>query len=139
MRIAATVENGQIFEHFGHTERFKIYDIEQNKVVVATTVNTNGSGHGALADILKKIKVDTLICGGIGEGAKRALAEANIAVFGGVKGDADRAVEALLNGTLQFDPKAACSHHGEHHQHAHHGESCGEHGCGEHCHEGDHS
>ena len=27
MRIAVTYENGQIFQHFGHTEAFKIYDV----------------------------------------------------------------------------------------------------------------
>ncbi|MDD2190880.1 MAG: NifB/NifX family molybdenum-iron cluster-binding protein [Eubacteriales bacterium] len=127
MRIAVTYENGQVFQHFGHTERFKVYDIENGKVTTATTVNTNGSGHGALADILKKISVNTLICGGIGGGAKRALAEAGIELFGGVSGDADKAVEQLLAGKLNFDSDATCDHHGEHH-----GDTCGEHGCGEH-------
>jgi predicted Fe-Mo cluster-binding NifX family protein len=128
MRIAVTYENGQVFQHFGHTERFKIYDIEDGKVTVATIANTNGSGHGALADILKKLHVDALICGGIGGGAKRALAEANIKLYGGASGDADQAVEALLAGKLQFDPEALCEHHGEHH------DNCGTHGCGEHDH-----
>ncbi len=131
MRIAVTYENNQIFQHFGHTQRFKIYDVEEGRVTTATTVNTNGSGHGALADILKKLSVDTLICGGIGGGAKRALADANIRLYGGVQGDADQAVEALLAGSLQYDENASCSHGGEHH---HHGETCGEHGCGNHQH-----
>jgi predicted Fe-Mo cluster-binding NifX family protein len=114
MRIAVTYENGQVFQHFGHTERFKIYDIENGKVTIATTVNTNGSNHGALADILKKISVDTLICGGIGAGAKRALAEAGIKLYGGVSGDADKAVEQLLARTLKFDSEATCAHRGDH-------------------------
>lgn len=125
MRIAVTYQDGEVFQHFGHTERFKIYDIENGEVAVATTVNTDGSGHGALADILKKLRVDALICGGIGGGAKRALAEANIALYGGVCGDADRAVEALLAKTLAFDSDATCDHHGEHHG----GDTCREHGC----------
>lgn len=127
MRIAVTYENGQIFQHFGHTQRFKVYDIQDNKVTIATTVNTNGSGHGALSDILKKINVDTLICGGIGAGAKKALSEANIKLYGGVTGDADKAVDALLAGTLKFDSDATCDHHGEHHDH-----DCGEHDCHDH-------
>lgn len=126
MRIAVAYENGQVFQHFGHTERFKVYDIEAGEVRLATTINTNGSGHGALADILKKIGVDALICGGIGGGAKRALAEAAIKLYGGVSGDADKAVESLLAGKLMFDSDATCDHHGEHHD-----GSCGEHGCGE--------
>ncbi len=132
MRVAVAYENGQVFQHFGHTERFKVYDIENGTIALATTVNTNGSGHGALADILKKIHADTLICGGIGGGAKRALAEAGIKLYGGVSGDADKAVESLLAGKLIFDPNAACEHHGEHHD-----GTCGEHGCGEHHHHGD--
>ena len=127
MRIAVTYENGQVFQHFGHTERFKVYDIENGKVMAATTVNTNGSGHGALADILKKIHVDTLICGGIGGGAQRALSEAGIKLYGGVSGDTDKAVEALLAEKLEYDADVMCDHHGENHD----GE-CGEHGCGEH-------
>lgn len=128
MRIAVTYENGQVFQHFGHTERFKIYDVEDGAVKLVTTVNTDGSGHGALADILKKLHVDTLICGGIGGGAKRALAEANIRLYGGVAGSTDKAVEALLGGKLDYDPEVLCEHHGAHH------DECGKHDCGEHDH-----
>lgn len=131
MRIAVAYENGQVFQHFGHTERFQVYDVENGKVTLSTLINTNGSGHGALADILKKGHVDTLICGGIGDGARQALDEAGIQLYGGVSGDADRAVEALLNGTLHFDPEVTCDHHGHNHDGEH---SCGEHGCGEHHH-----
>lgn len=130
MRIAVTYENEEVFQHFGHTERFKVYDVENGKVVLSTLVNTNGSGHGALADILKKINVDTLICGGIGGGAKLALAEAGIKLYGGVSGNADQAVKAFLDNQLSFNPNVSCNHHGEHHHE--HGETCGEHGCGSH-------
>jgi len=122
MRVAVTYENGQVFQHFGQSERFKIYDIEKGKVIVATTVNTNGSGHGALADILKKLQVNALICGGIGDGAKRALSEANIELYAGVAGDTDKAVEALLSGKLHFNSESTCDHHGEHHH-----ETCSKH------------
>ena len=76
MRIAVTYENGNIFQHFGHTEQFKIYEVEGSEIKNSEVVDTNGSGHGALADFLKERKVDKLICGGIGGGAKAALAEA---------------------------------------------------------------
>lgn len=122
MRIAVTYENGNVFQHFGHSERFKVYDVANGEIAVATTINTNGSGHGALADILKKCNVDTLICGGIGAGAKRALAEAGIALYGGVSGSADKAVADLLAKNLMYNSDVECEHHGEHH----HG-SCGEH------------
>ena len=130
MKIAVTYENGQIFQHFGHTAQFKIYDVEDGKVVKSEVVDTNGRGHGALAGILSASDIDVLICGGIGGGAQMALATAGIKLFGGVSGDADKAVEALLAGSLAFNPNVQCNHHGEHH----HGEGhqCGEHGCGSH-------
>lgn len=132
MRIAVTYENGQIFQHFGHAQEFKVYDVEEGKIVAAEVVNTDGQGHGALAGVLNALHADVLICGGIGGGAQAALAAAGIRLFGGVSGDADEAVKALLAGNLTYNPNVQCNHHGEHH---HHGGECGNHGCGEHhCH-----
>ena len=127
MKIAVTYENGQIFQHFGHTKAFKIYTVEDNKVVSADVVDTNGSGHGALAGMLRILGVDTLICGGIGGGAQTALKDAGIALYGGVSGDADTAVEENLAGTLMFNPNVKCSHHD--HEHGEGGHTCGSHGC----------
>ena len=127
MKIAVTYENGQIFQHFGHTEQFKVYTIEDNKVVSAEVINTNGQGHGALAGVLSALNADALICGGIGGGAQMALAQAGIQLFAGVAGEADAAVAALLNGSLRFSTSANCSHHGDHH---HENGACGSHGCG---------
>ena len=131
MKIAVTYENGEIFQHFGHTETFKLYEIADGKVINAEVVDTNGSGHGALAGFLVQHGVDTLICGGIGGGAQNALAQAGIRLFGGVSGNADDAVNALLAGNLGYDPDVHCNHH-EHHGEGH---DCGNHGCGSHsCH-----
>lgn len=127
MKIAVTYENGQIFQHFGHTKAFKIYTVEDNKVVSADVVDTNGSGHGALAGMLRILGVDTLICGGIGGGAQTALKDAGIALYGGVSGDVDTAVEEYLAGTLMFNPNVKCSHHD--HEHGEGGHTCGSHGC----------
>lgn len=131
MRIAVTYEDGQIFQHFGHTEMFKLYDVEDGKVVGSEVVDTNGQGHGALAGFLLGNKVDVLICGGIGGGAQMALADAGIKLFGGVAGSADTAVEAFLKQELMYNPDVKCNHHGEGHEHG----NCGSHGCGNHgCH-----
>ena len=133
MRIAVTYENGEIFQHFGHTEQFKLYEAVDGKIVHAEVVDTNGSGHGALAGFLMQNGVDTLICGGIGGGAQAALAEAGIKLYGGVSGDADAAVSALLNGNLGYNPNVHCDHHD--HEHGEEGHTCGNHGCGKHsCH-----
>ena len=124
MKIAVTYENGQVFQHFGHTAQFKLYDVRDGQVAASQVVDTNGSGHGALAGFLRAQGVDTLICGGIGGGARTALAQAGIQLFGGVSGSADQAVADLLAGTLAYQPDVLCDHHG-------HGEghSCGSHGC----------
>lgn len=126
MKIAVTYENGQVFQHFGHTAQFKVYEAQDGKILSSQVVDTNGSGHGALAGFLAAQGVDTLICGGIGGGARTALAEAGIELFPGASGSADAAVQSLLNGTLIFNPDTVCSHH-------HHGEGhdCGSHSCGE--------
>ena len=130
MRIAVTYENGEIFQHFGHTEQFKIYDVEDGKIISSKVVDAGGSGYGALAGVLSALKVDALICGGIGGGAQNALAQAGIRLFGGVSGNADEAVNALLAGNLGYNPNVHCDHH-DHEA----GHSCGDHGCGSHsCH-----
>ena len=129
MRIAVTYENGQIYQHFGHTAQFKVYEVEEGKVISSEIVDTNGSGHGALAGFLREKQIDTLICGGIGGGAQNALAQAGIQLYGGVAGEADVAVESLIQGELAYNPNVQCSHHGEHHQD---GGDCGSHGCGSH-------
>ena len=129
MKIAVTYENGQVFQHFGHTEEFKVYDTEDKKILSSQVVGTGGSGHEALAVFLKNLGVEVLICGGIGGGARTALAQAGIELYPGASGDADQAVEALLSGSLVYDPNTVCSHHhegGEHNCHGH-GHSCGEH------------
>ena len=129
MRIAVTFENEEIFQHFGHTQQFKVYDVEDGAVVSTQVVDTNGSGHGALAGILSMLNADVLICGGIGGGAQAALAMAGIRLYGGVCGNADAAVAAFLEGKLDFNPNVQCSHHDHHHE----GGSCGDHGCGGNC------
>lgn len=129
MRIAVTYEDGEIFQHFGHTQQFKVYDVQDGKIASSEVVDTNGSGHGALAGVLSALNVDALICGGIGGGARMALTEAGIQLYGGVSGNADEAVQALAEGRLEFNPNVHCDHHGEHHGKGH---SCGEHGCGSH-------
>jgi predicted Fe-Mo cluster-binding NifX family protein len=113
MKIAVTYENGNIFQHFGKTQHVKLYDVTDKTVVSSTVSSTNGNGHSALAVFLKDNGIDTIICGGLGDCAREALAKAGITLYGGVSGDADSAVAALLAGTLQYNPQITCSHHDE--------------------------
>ncbi|MFH7445072.1 NifB/NifX family molybdenum-iron cluster-binding protein, partial [Pseudomonas syringae pv. tagetis] len=87
----------------------KLYDVKDGEVTEARVLPTDGCGHGALAGFLKAHGADTLICGGLGGGARAALAEAGIRVYGGASGDADAAVQALLRGELAYEPDATCT------------------------------
>ena len=127
MKIAVTYDNGNIFQHFGRTESFKIYEVEDNKVISSEVIGSNGVGHGALAGLLSGQSVDVLICGGIGGGAQAALQEAGVELCAGAEGDADQAVEAYLKGEL-ISTGANCDHH--HHEDGH---SCGDHEEGHSC------
>ena len=132
MRIAVTYEDGNIFQHFGHTETFKVYEVEDGKIISSSIIGSNGTGHGALAGLLNDKGIDVLICGGIGGGAQAALSEREIELCAGASGDADEAVKAYLRGELE-NTGAKCDHHGE-------GHSCSEHSCsdqgGQDCHGG---
>ena len=139
MRIAVTYDNGDIFQHFGHTETFKVYEADDGKIVSSEIVGSNGSGHGALAGLLKNNAIDVLICGGIGGGAQAALEQAGIELCAGASGNADEAAEAYLRGEL-VNTGANCNHHGEGHSCGDHEEvHCGNHSgdCGGGCHEDD--
>lgn len=121
MKIAVSYEDGNIFQHFGHSKNFKIYDIKDSDIVDTKIIETEGSGHSALASMLDDLNVDALICGGIGNGAMDALLQIGIEVCSGVSGDADEAVAEYLNGSL-ISQGVNCDHHS----------SEGEHSCG-HC------
>ena len=128
MRIAVTYDNGEIFQHFGKTEKFKFYDVENGKIINEQIADTNGQGHGALAGILKNADVDVLICGGIGGGAQMAMREAGIELYGGNLGNADVTVKAFLENSLVQNSNPTCNHHHDHGEE----HSCGDHGCGKH-------
>ena len=126
MKIAVTYDSGNVFQHFGRTEQFKIYDVEDGKVLSSQVIGNDGLGHGALAGLLENNAIDVLICGGLGGGAMNALTSAGIQVVAGASGNTDEAVEAFLKGEL-VSSGANCDHH--HHDGDH---ECGEHGCGHH-------
>jgi predicted Fe-Mo cluster-binding NifX family protein len=127
MKVAITYENGEVFQHFGHTENFKVYTVENGKILSSEIISSNGTGHESLAGMLKGLGIETLICGGIGGGAKVALAQEGVTVYPGTSGKADDVMKDFLNGTLNYNPDTMCSHHSH------------EHGEGHDCHGGGHS
>ena len=124
MKIAVTCENEQVFQHFGHTPGFAVFETEAGQIINEKRVSSGDSGHGALAGLLAEEKIDLLICGGIGGGAVNALTGFGIHVVGGAEGNVREVVEALLDGTLKVREDFHCNHH---HCEGHtcHGHSCG--------------
>ena len=127
MRIAVTYQNGEVYQHFGHTELFRLYDVENGRVVHKMTIRPTNAGHEAMAKVLQKAGADLLICGGIGDGAQKALQAAGIGLYAGVSGNSDEAVNALLSGVLRYETGSTCQNHGSC------GHECGDHGDGEGC------
>ena len=119
MKIAVAYNNGNVFEHFGHSKQFKIYETDGQNVVKEEVIESEGSGHSAMAGLLTSLGINAVICGGIGDGAVNALGEAGIEVYSGVSGNADEAVAAYLNGEL-ISEGINCSHHANED-----GQSCG--------------
>lgn len=122
MVIAVTYQNGDVFQHFGKTQEFKIYTCDGSSVTESKVVGTEGKGHGELVGFIKDKKAEVLICGGLGGPAKSSLEEAGIKVYGGVQGNADQAVQDFLQGKLSYNPDVHCDHHHDH-------EEGGEHNC----------
>lgn len=116
MRIAVGYDEGEVFQHFGRTEYFKIYEVEGGKVVSSRIVGNGGLAHGGLVQILLDNDVDTFICGGIGAGARQMIQSRGIDILPGARGSCDACVDAFLKGSLQYDPDTECHHHdgGEH-------------------------
>ncbi len=133
MKLAVTWENGEVFQHFGHTKAFALYEVAEGEIVKEQVVQVQGAGHGALAGFLRELGVETLLCGGIGQGAQQALRDAGITLYGGVTGSARDAAKAYLQGNLSYDEEARCSNPGHHHSQGAH--ACGSGGC--HHHEGE--
>lgn len=126
VKIAVTTdENNNVFNHFGKSERFNIYEVCGNELKEKSIVYSEGKGHSELVPFLADQKVNVLICGGIGMGAMEGLMEAGILVIPGAQGDAAVAVAAYLDGSLSGENAPLCNHHGDHDH---------EEGCGGECH-----
>ena len=120
MRIAAPFDGANIFQHFGKTQNFKLYDSDGKTITHSEVIGTDGNGHGALAPYLKAQGVDTVICGGVGAGMQQALSELGIKFYAGVSGNPDEAVRELLAGTLKYEADPHCEHHDHDHGGEHH-------------------
>lgn len=125
MKYAITCVNEEVFQHFGKCPSFLIVDIEEGIITKRCMLDADGNGHGALVSLLVNADVNTLICGGIGQGARDALANANITLISGASGNVEKVLNAVLDGTLKDEPNGKCNHHeGEHHTCGSHKHDC---------------
>ena len=111
MKVAITYEKGEVFQHFGHTEKLKIYEIENEEIISENILDTSAHGHELLVKFLKDNNVDILICGGIGNGAKKALEEAHIQLLGGVSGNVQKVIKDYILNKLKYNENVECEHH----------------------------
>ena len=130
MTIAIPYDNGQIFQHFGHTKQFKLYQVQDGKILFSALRDTGSAGHGALAAFLREAGADAVICGNIGGGAREALAAEGIRLYPGVTGGTDQAAEALAADALVYDPDTLCEHHKGEEHHCREGACAHKHACG---------
>lgn len=112
MKIAVTTQGNQVFQHFGKCPSFTVFTVKNGKVADKKVIDASQSGHAALAGFLKGAGVDTVICGGIGGGARQMLASAGIQLISGSEGSIDDAVKSFLSGNLK-DQGGSCDHHEE--------------------------
>lgn len=110
MRIAVPYYSGYVFQHFGRSTEFKIYEVdEKGQITASRVVETDGKTHGMLAQWLADQGVDTVLCGGIGQGMQENLTSRGISYYGGVTGACDQAVEAFLSGELLYLENPGCA------------------------------
>lgn len=116
MKVAITYdkETGNVFQHFGKTQFFKIYQIQDGKIVSSEVIDNGGNGHHELPPYLKALGIETLILGNRGQGAIDAIAASGLKEMPGITGNADNAAELFAKGELKPNFTAKCSHHGEH-------------------------
>ena len=115
MMILVPIDIGMIYQHFGHTPAFRLYDVEGNTVLHTKDYVPNGQGHVIMCLLALEFGVNVVITGGFGLPVQQTLSSNGIQIYGGVSGSADDAVLAFLEGTLNFNPDIVKHHCGCHH------------------------
>ncbi len=113
MKIAVAYENGEIYGHFGHCPQFALYEYgEYVSDCIKTLVDTSMlSGHQQMADKMKALDVEAVLCGNMGDEGRALLLSYGIVPVVGYSGDADTAADLLVTGRLPFygEEQGGCS------------------------------
>ena len=112
-KVAVPTLNGMLSAHFGGSEYFTVYDVEDNKIVDTAILPVPEHTTGSYPNFLAAQEITEIIVGGIGGKAIAIFNNFGINVYLGanVKGTKDL-VEELLAGELQLTGNA-CNHEGD--------------------------
>ena len=110
MIVAVTCENDKVFSHYGDTREFKLYEIEDNKVLKSWYIESGEYSHHTLATLLHNNNVNVLLCGRIGQPAVITLSLVNIKVYDLNEGLCDDVIKNYLSGNVSFSGGHECHH-----------------------------
>ncbi|MDD4169926.1 MAG: NifB/NifX family molybdenum-iron cluster-binding protein [Desulfotomaculaceae bacterium] len=118
MKIAMPYSQGRINEHFGISEEFVIFNVEDGNIAGKQIFSNSGlqHNHGGLANLFTTEGVEVIIAGGMGPPMVSALQAVGLQVITGASGDAEKAAFDYLNGQL-VTSSVGCNHGCSGHEH----------------------
>lgn len=115
----------QVGEHFGRVPSYTLVNPDTNDVKIVDNTSEHMGGQGYPTEIIAKLGVDTMLCGGLGRRAIMMFEDFGIMVYVGATGTVRDALQAYNEGKLQAaTDKNACSQHAYRKQEHQHGEHC---------------
>ncbi len=112
MKIAIPVANDKLCLHFGHCERFILFDVDEKSRAITGETSVDAPPHepGLLPAWLAEKGVTCIIAGGMGSRAQNLFSERTISVVTGApSGDPKTVANDFLAGRLASGPNA-CDH-----------------------------
>jgi predicted Fe-Mo cluster-binding NifX family protein len=131
-KLAIPVLNGQLSSHFGQTQYFYFYEIDNNTTLNQSMETSPEQDHSAIPAWLSEQNVTDIIIGGIGGPAAEKLSDFDINIFeNGMSTSPNELSQMFINNQLSIFGDSCCGGHDHEHEHEHeHGHKNG--GCG--CH-----
>ncbi|MDP8231504.1 MAG: NifB/NifX family molybdenum-iron cluster-binding protein [Candidatus Zophobacter franzmannii] len=100
-KIAIPTTSNALSAHFGHCEKFAIYNVEDNKIVSTEMIAPPPHEPGSHPKFLRELGCEVIIGGGMGSRAQGLFADNNIEVFIGVPDQSlEELVQTYINGQM---------------------------------------
>jgi predicted Fe-Mo cluster-binding NifX family protein len=115
-KIAIPTKNNYVDSHFGHTDEFQVFTIQEGVVKDTERVDSSqGCGcRSNIIGILKEKGISVMLAGNMGDGAFQKLNAAGIEVIRGCRGKVEKVLEKYQSGHL-VDDGSHCQTHRQHH------------------------